>query len=126
MRNAEPSLSYRPSPKNTKPTPSQSQIKAKSQEKPSTAKSNSQTKLRRHPYGPARPPRPTIVPALDDRLPLHTPLAQTGVAVASVKRELETDKENKKKGIGAIQGEEGKEGKEKMPKMKRVVVRGKR
>lgn len=48
------------------------------------------------------------------------------MAVASVKREIETDKENKKKGITAG-GEEKPEGaKEKLPKIKRMVVRGKR
>jgi signal recognition particle subunit SRP19 len=59
------------------------------------------------------------VPPLDDRLPLHTPVAQTGVALAAVKRDIEVEKEAKKKGVGGGEGE-------KMPKMKRVVVRGKR
>jgi signal recognition particle subunit SRP19 len=49
---------------------------------------------------------------------LHTPIAPTGVAVAAVKRDLEAEKESKKKGIGG-----GEAGSEKMPKMKRVVVR---
>lgn len=69
------------------------------------------------------------MPSLDDRLPLHSPVVQTGVAVASVKREMETEKENKRKGIsaGGGGGEEKPEGgKEKLPKIKRMVVRGKR
>ena len=75
---------------------------------------------------PSRPPRaPQPVPVLEARLPLHSPVVATGVAVASVKRDIEQEKENKKKGLtlgaGAAEGE-----KEKVPKMKRVVVRGKR
>ncbi|EIW71120.1 hypothetical protein TREMEDRAFT_67581 [Tremella mesenterica DSM 1558] len=69
---------------------------------------------------PSRPPRaPQPVPTLEERLPLHSPMVPTGVAVAAVKREVEAEKENKKKGL-TMGGEE------KQPKMKRVVVRGKR
>lgn len=54
------------------------------------------------------------------------------MALSSIKRELESEKEAKKKGItgggaGGLGGAgEGEGGKEKVPKMKRVVVRGKR
>ncbi|WVF69629.1 hypothetical protein IAT40_004407 [Kwoniella sp. CBS 6097] len=79
------------------------------------------------------PPAPQPIPALDDRLPLHSPAVPAGVAVAAMKRDIEAEKEAKKKGasnplLGAGPGGsgEGGEGKEKMPKMKRVVVRGKR
>ena len=67
------------------------------------------------------PPAPHPIPSLDDRLPLHSPVHPTGVAVSAIKRDIETEKENKKKGISGG-GEDG--AKEKMPKMKRVVVRG--
>lgn len=59
---------------------------------------------------------------LEDRLPLHSPIYPTGVAMSSITRDLENEKEAKKKGIAQA----GEEGKEKAPKMKRVVVRGKR
>lgn len=73
----------------------------------------------RHPTRAPRPPQP--LPAMDDRLPLHTPVAAAGVALSALKRDLEQAKEQKKnKPIGG--GEEGG----KQPKMKRVVVRGKR
>ncbi|WVQ98221.1 hypothetical protein IAU59_005344 [Kwoniella sp. CBS 9459] len=72
------------------------------------------------------PPAPQPIPALDDRLPLHSPAVPAGVAVAAMKRDIEAEKEAKKKGAGAGGSGEGGEGKEKMPKMKRVVVRGKR
>ena len=75
---------------------------------------------------PSRPdPPPQPVPALEDRLPLHSPVHPAGVAVASIKRDLETEKENKKKGIPAG-GEVGSGGQPKQLKMKRMVVRGKR
>jgi len=75
--------------------------------------------------GASRPPLvPHPIPPLDARLPLHSPLVPTGVAVSAVKRDLENEKEAKKKGISMGAGAEGE--KEKMPKMKRVVVRGKR
>lgn len=145
IQQQEPSLAYKPTPKiarksytfplkvkaNAKAVPAN----AKSQPTPNAKSgkaSSSATRptARRHPYGPPRPPRPTHIPPLDDRLPLHSPVVQTGVAVASVKRELETEKENKRKGIGAGVGAGGEEkaegGKEKAPKIKRMVVRGKR
>ncbi|WVN89295.1 uncharacterized protein L203_104516 [Cryptococcus depauperatus CBS 7841] len=71
---------------------------------------------------PTRPPLPPQpIPALDDRLPLHSPAVSAGVAVAAIKREKETEKERKK---GVIEG--GKATSGKAPKMKRMVVRGKR
>lgn len=75
----------------------------------------------RLPTRPPQPPRP--YPALDDRLPLHTPLASAGVAVEAVKRDLEAEKEQKKNALLAP-SEEG--AKEKQPKIKRMVVRGRR
>jgi signal recognition particle subunit SRP19 len=142
MQHQDPSLAYKPIPKSAEkaaaaaqppaaPSSSKSAKKTKSLPAPAgkSGKTQATTKAaRRHPYGPPRPPRPSAVPPLDDRLPLHTPVAQTGVAVASVKREIETEKENKRKGIsGAGMGEEKPEGaKEKVPKVKRMVVRGKR
>ena len=77
---------------------------------------------------PPPPPPQSLLP-LDQRLPLHSPLAETGIAVSSIKRDLETEKENKKKGITGGAGDEGAGaagGGAKEPKMKRVVVRGKR
>lgn len=72
----------------------------------------------RHPTRAPLPPQP--LPAMDDRLPLHTPVAAAGVALSALKRDLEQAKEQKKN--KPIAGpEEGKQ-----PKMKRVVVRGKR
>lgn len=71
----------------------------------------------RHPTRAPRPPQP--LPAMDDRLPLHTPVAAAGVALSALKRDLEQAKEQKKN--KPIEGGEAKQ-----PKMKRVVVRGKR
>ena len=47
------------------------------------------------------------------------------MAVSAIARDLETEKENKKKGITMGSTEEPS-GKEKAPKIKRMVVRGKR
>jgi signal recognition particle subunit SRP19 len=66
------------------------------------------------------PPAPRPFPALEDRLPVHSPMVEAGVAVSALQRDLEAEKEQKKQGL--LAPEEG--GKEKMPKMKRVVVRG--
>ena len=80
---------------------------------------------------PPLPPQPVL--SLDQRLPLHSPLAHTGIAVSSIKRDLETERENKKKGLavgssaedgGQGSGTPGKDNKQ--PKMKRMVVRGNR
>ena len=85
---------------------------------------------------PPLPPQPVL--SLEQRLPLHSPLVATGIAVSSIKRDLETERENKKKGLTAGSGaggggggeegsaEKGAGGKDKQPKMKRMVVRGKR
>ncbi|WOO85828.1 Signal recognition particle SEC65 subunit [Vanrija pseudolonga] len=76
------------------------------------------------------PAAPFPWPAQDERLPIHSPVASTGVAVSAVKRDLETEKENKKKGItsgfGGGGGDDAPPAKEKQPKMKRMVVRGRR
>lgn len=67
------------------------------------------------------PKAPVPAPPMDERLPLHSPMAPTGIALSSIKRDLETEKENKKKGIAGPD-----EGGPKQPKMKRMVVRGPR
>lgn len=70
---------------------------------------------------PSRPPPPpNPIPELEDRYPLHSPVYPTGVALSSIKRGLEDEKEAKKKGIAPP----GEEGREKAPKIKRVMVRG--
>lgn len=75
---------------------------------------------------PTKAPRPPLpLPARDERLPIHSPAAPTGVAVAAIKRDLENEKEAKKKGLPFAGGDDGA-AKDKMPKMKRVVVRGSR
>jgi signal recognition particle subunit SRP19 len=58
-------------------------------------------------------------------------VVQTGIALSSIKRDLENEKEQKKKALTGGAGQEeggagGQGGKEKQPKMKRVMVRGKR
>lgn len=74
-----------------------------------------------------RPPQP--VPAIDDRLPINSPMYTVGVAVEALRRDLEQEKERAKNGGGQIAGGsggaegEGKESKPKAPKMKRMVVR---
>lgn len=74
---------------------------------------------------PSRPPMaPYPYPSMEERLPLHSPLVEAGVAVSAVKRDLETEKENKKKGLTLGGDDSGGGGKEKLPKMKRMVVRG--
>jgi signal recognition particle subunit SRP19 len=60
---------------------------------------------------------------------LHSPVVPAGVALSAMKRDVEQERENKKKGIAMGPGpgaDDGKEGKEKTPKVKRMVVRGKR
>ena len=123
MRNRDPKGAYTPrqkAEKNEKDAklPSRSgKAKAKSRK----AKTPSDAVITPRP--PTRvPSAPQPIPKLEDRFPLHSPVHPTGVAVSSIQREIETEKENKKKGITGGAGEEG--GKEKMPKMKRVVVRG--
>ncbi|BEI83540.1 hypothetical protein CcaverHIS002_0401440 [Cutaneotrichosporon cavernicola] len=72
------------------------------------------------PFATRPPAAPLPLPRMDERLPVHSPTAATGVAVSSVKRDLEAEKEAMKKGIAPP--EEGA----KAPKMKRIMVRGKR
>lgn len=76
----------------------------------------------RAPFATRPPAAPFPLPRMDERLPIHSPTAATGVAVSSVKRDLETEKEQKKLGLGTP--EEGASAKQ--PKMKRIMVRGKR
>ena len=112
IRQQNPSLAYT-APKasvNSKTKPSKAVSKSKAKQ---TASAPPRTASR-----PLPPPNP--VPVLEDRLPLHSPVYPTGVALSSIKRDLENEKEAKKKGVAPP----GEEGKEKAPKMKRVVVRG--
>ncbi|ORY24013.1 hypothetical protein BCR39DRAFT_548166 [Naematelia encephala] len=131
IRQANPSISFASHPPNksksrssTDSSKSKSNPKSKSK---STSKSSkpSSTKIIPPVLQPSHPPRAPVLPKVDERYPLHSPVIPTGVALSSIKRDLEQEKENKKKGLPAIGGaEEG--AKEKQPKMKRVVVRGKR
>lgn len=52
-----------------------------------------------------RPPQP--VPAIDDRLPINSPMYTVGVAVEALRRDLEQEKERAKNGGGQIAGEVG-------------------
>jgi signal recognition particle subunit SRP19 len=66
------------------------------------------------------------LPSMEERYPLTSPALPTGVAVSSVKRDVEQERDAKKKGVagagmGGIEGGAGKEAK--APKMKKVVVR---
>ena len=115
MQHHNPSITYTaPTTYNTQSTPKSSESKSKLK---SRSFRSSLTPLRPR---PARAPDP--IPALEDRLPLHSPVYAAGVAVSSIKRDLENEKEAKKRGIV----HPGEEAKEKTPKLKRVVVRGKR
>jgi len=122
-----PKLSYTINPPTkSKPKPTTEAAIAKS--KKSKKATGTETKVRqpkriRLHTRPPIPPQPTL--KLEDRLPLHSPLIQTGIAVSSIKRDLDQEKESKKNAIASAPEEGGKEG-AKQPKMKRVVVRGKR
>jgi len=120
-----PKLSYTINPP-TKPKPQSKPAAADSTVPKSKKKSKGDSKARitkRLRTRPPIPPQPTL--KLEDRLPLHSPLIQTGIAVSSIKRDLDQEKEAKKNAIASP--EEGKEGgAAKQPKMKRVMVRGKR
>ena len=74
--------------------------------------------------GPRPPQPPHPLPTMEDRYPLNSPLLALGVAVEAVKRDVEQEIENKKKGIGAglVEGAEGK-AQPKAPKMKKSMVR---
>jgi signal recognition particle subunit SRP19 len=119
-----PKLSYTinpPTKPKTKPTPAAEVSKPSKKSKKSTdTKTRQPKKLRTR---PPIPPQPTL--KLEDRLPLHSPLIQTGIAVSSIKRDLDQEKEAKKNAIASPAEEGGKEG-GKQPKMKRIMVRGKR
>lgn len=64
---------------------------------------------------------------MEDRFPLNSPLLALGVAVEAVKRDVEQEKENLKRGIGAPGAGPGADGEgkaqPKMPKMKKIMVR---
>ena len=119
-----PKLSYTinpPTKPKSKPADTTSVSKPNKKSKKSTdTKTRQPKKLRTR---PPIPPQPTL--KLEDRLPLHSPLIQTGIAVSSIKRDLDQEKEAKKNAIAAPAEEGGKEG-AKQPKMKRIMVRGKR
>ncbi|KAI5452191.1 signal recognition particle subunit [Naganishia albida] len=75
------------------------------------------------------PAAPHPFPAMDDRLPINSPAVALGIAVHSVKREIEQEKERKR--LGASQGADANNllgGSEapigaNKPKMKKIVVR---
>lgn len=116
MQEANPGLIPKPKEKKiAEPKP----VKATKADKKGKAKATKAREPVKHATKVPKPPMPP--PALDERLPLHSPIASTGIAVSSVKREIETEKENKKKGIAGPE-----EGGAKQPKMKRMVVRGPR
>lgn len=75
------------------------------------------------------PAAPHPFPPMDDRLPINSPAVALGIAVHSVKREIEQDKERKRLGTGQgsdssnlLGGNEAPTGASK-PKMKKIVVR---
>lgn len=75
------------------------------------------------------PAAPHPFPAMDDRLPINSPAVALGIAVHSVKREIEQEKERKRLGAGQgadvnnlLGGSEAPIGANK-PKMKKIVVR---
>lgn len=125
IQHQNPELVYKPRPRTVKPaTTAQSSAPAKKAKPTSKSKKASTKRIVHQIPLPSRPPAPPHpVPSLDDRLPLHSPIHAAGVAVSAIARDIETEKENKKKGITSGTGEEG-EKKEKQPKMKRIVVRG--
>lgn len=116
-----PKLSYTINPPTkSKSKPAAEPVSKNKKAKKSDTKTRQPKKLRTR---PPNPPQPTL--KLEDRLPLHSPLIQTGIAVSSIKRDLDQEKEAKKNAIAAPAEEGGKEG-GKQPKMKRIMVRGKR
>lgn len=75
------------------------------------------------------PAAPHPFPPMDDRLPINSPAVALGIAVHSVRRELEQEKERKRLGAGqgvdagnSAGGNESPSGASK-PKMKKIVVR---
>jgi signal recognition particle subunit SRP19 len=138
LQQAQPTLKYTKPTRKAKPlaitAPAQSKAQSKSAKKANAqGKKASSSKVAAKPKRVFTAPmaRPSIfqpthpIPHLDDRLPLHSPVVASGIAVAAVKREVDQAKEAKASGAGkALEGpKEGKEGK---IKMKKVVVRGKR
>jgi signal recognition particle subunit SRP19 len=75
------------------------------------------------------PVAPHPFPAMDDRLPINSPAVALGIAVQSVRRELEQEKERKRvapgPGVDAINSAGGNESPSGInkPKMKKIVVR---
>jgi signal recognition particle subunit SRP19 len=123
-----PKLSYTINPP-TKPfskNPAKPEASTKKSKKANSSTKQQPKKRQRLRTRPPIPPQPVI--SLEERLPLHSPIVHTGIAVSSIKRDLDNEKEQKKKGITAGTGEEGggTPVKDKQPKMKRMVVRGKR
>lgn len=120
MQNANPALV--PTPEDSKPRGGPKPAATKKAGKKDKGKDKAAAKPAPFPHATLPPAPPQPLPRMDERLPVHSPTAATGVAVSSVKRDLEAEKEAKKKGLGAP--EEG--GSAKAPKMKRIMVRGKR
>lgn len=118
-----PKLSYTINPPTkSKPKPTADSVQKPSKKTKSKSGEPKPKVTKRLRTRPPIPPQPTL--KLEERLPLHSPLIQTGIAVSSIKRDLDQEKESKKNAIAAP--EEGKEGGAKQPKMKRIMVRGKR
>lgn len=121
IQHQNPSIVYTPPPR--KPKGDAKAVVSKDKKKKSKS-GNKTIKAVALPSRPPFPPQP--YPVMEDRLPVYSPLHAAGVAVSAIKRDLEQEKENKKKGLSLGSTEDAGSGKEKAPKMKRVVVRGRR
>lgn len=103
---------------------------------PQAAKANSTKSTNQETSRPTRrktrnlpPPAPHPFPPMDDRLPINSPAVALGIAVQSVRRDLEQEKERKRMGSSqnadAITASGGNDGSvtSSKPKMKKIVVR---
>lgn len=93
------------------------------------ATSSTQSKAQRRKTRNLPPAAPHPYPPMDDRLPINSPAVALGIAVHSVRREIEQEKERKRLGAGQgadssnlLGGNESSTGTSK-PKMKKIVVR---
>jgi signal recognition particle subunit SRP19 len=121
MQRANPTLVPKEQVKKPKAATEVQKVPAKSKKDNKKGKDKGKETKRAPVRLPTRPPQPPHPrPPMEDRLPVHSPIVAAGVAVSALKRDLEAEKEQKKKGF--LTGEEG--GSTKQPKMKRVVVRG--
>jgi hypothetical protein len=113
-----------PNPSAVTTTKSNSKKSAKPNNSSATNNASRPTLSKPTKLGPRPPQPPHPLPSMEDRYPLNSPLLALGVAVEAVKRDVEQEIENKKKGIGAgmLEGGEGK-AQPKAPKMKKIMVR---